>query len=177
MATRGKAGNTQTSAAQSYASAMDKLRDEMANFKGPHPRYVQVVGEYLTNYLLEHPEAEAALLNSAKTIHGSLKDIEAEARKNKEGNVGIIGDVEAFGIVLKYFGITEGTGNRQQATGEKANAVGASPCGRPPQAPDPFDLDALLASGIAGLSPSDPKDSPGETRDAQRGGALLGVTG
>ncbi len=31
--------------------------------------------------------------------------------------------------------------------------------------PDPFDLDALLASGPAGLSPSDPEDSPGETRD------------
>ena len=40
---------------------------------------------------------------------------------------------------------------------------------------DPFDLDALLASGIAGLSPSDPQESPGETRDAKRGGALMGV--
>ena len=43
-----------------YASAMDKIRDEMAKSKD---NYVQVVGEYLTDYLLAHPEAEAALLD------------------------------------------------------------------------------------------------------------------
>ena len=112
---KGSTGNkkteAKTSAAKEYASAMDKLRDEMANYKGQDKRYVQVVGEYLTNYLLEHPEAETALLNSAKTIVGSLKQLEAEARK-QGGKVGIIADAEAFGMVLEYFGISEATGNR-----------------------------------------------------------------
>ena len=159
-----------TSAAREYASAMDKLRDEMET---DHSRYVTVVGEYLTNYLLEHPEAEAALLNSAKTIHGSLKQLEAEARK-QGGKVGIIADAEAFGMVLEYFGISEATGNRDierpenspvdcfqrdgagkpVGTGNRgtveAQAADISTLHSPHstlKAPDPFDLDALLGVG------------------------------
>ena len=154
MAKKGNAGtaNTEakTSAAKEYASAMDKLRDEMAT---DHSRYVTVVGEYLTNYLLEHPEAEAALLNSAKTIHGSLKQLEAEARK-QGGKVGIIADAEAFGMVLEYFGITGEQGDREQGTVNRgtveASAVDHSTLNTPHstlQTPDPFDLDALLGVG------------------------------
>ena len=148
--TENKKTEAKTSAAREYASAMDKLRDEMAT---DHSRYVTVVGEYLTNYLLEHPEAEAALLNSAKTIHGSLKQLEAEARK-QGGKVGIIADAEAFGMVLEYFGISEATGNRQQGTGEtgtvKVSNADISTLHSPHSTlkePDPFDLDALLGVG------------------------------
>ena len=170
MATKGKAGNTEanTSAAVSYASAMDKLRDEMAKDSS---EYVRVVGEYLTNYLLEHPEAEAALLNSAKTIHGSLKQIEDEARKHKQGNVGIVSDVRAFGLVLEYFGIVKGaTGKTSSVTELRAappdmgltgpvsletahsavsRALDAQEGKAEETAPafDPFDLDALLGVG------------------------------
>lgn len=142
--TENKKTEAKTSAAREYASAMDKLRDEMAT---DHSRYVTVVGEYLTNYLLEHPEAEAALLNSAKTIHGSLKQLEAEARK-QGGKVGIIADAEAFGMVLEYFGITGEQGNRGTV---EASAVDHSTLNTPHstlQKPDPFDLDALL--GVTG---------------------------
>ena len=132
-----------TSAAKTYASAMDKLRDEMAT---DNSRYVQVVGEYLTEYLLEHPEAEEALLNSAKTIYGSLKQIEAEVRKTQKGSFGFLTDVEGFGMVLEYFGIDgDATGKTSSVTtlsaappSPEGKALGETP------APDPFDLDALL---------------------------------
>jgi hypothetical protein len=152
-----------------YASAMDKLRDEMAKNGG---RYVQVVGEYMTAYLLQHPEAEAAILTEGKTIVGSLKVMEDEARKVKTGNVAVLDDQTAFGIVLQYYGLNAGDvsengekvlKNRENVlkTGENvtaeagtssvtADAVPPFPEGKAfgetgkAAAPDPFDLDALL---------------------------------
>ena len=141
-----------------YASAMDKLRDEMAKSQG---KYVQVVGEYMTAYLLAHPEAEAAILTEGKTIAGSLKVMEAEARKVKTGNVAVLDDQTAFGIVLQYYGL-KGTGNspkglasrREQGTGIAGQANETPDSVEAPAlteeahvtaaAPDPFDLDALL---------------------------------
>lgn len=133
-----------------YASAMDKIRDEMAKNGG---RYVQVVGEYMTAYLLAHPEAEAAILSEGKTIAGSLKVMEAEARKVKTGNVAVLDDQTAFGIVLQYYGL-KGTGKREQGTGiagqanEMPDSVEAPALTEEAHvttaAPDLFDLDALL---------------------------------
>lgn len=85
-----------------YATAMDKIRDEMAKSKD---NYVQVVGEYLTDYLLAHPEVEAALLDKGKSIKGSLETVRKEAEKVKQGNMAILDDRTVFGIVLGYFGI------------------------------------------------------------------------
>jgi hypothetical protein len=129
---------------------MDKLRDEMAK-NGDN--YVQVVGEYLTDYLLKHPEAEAALLDKAKSVKGSLDAVRKEAAKVKTGNMAILDDKTVFGIVLGYYGI-QGTGNREQGTGiaRQANEMPDSVEAPAPTeeahvtAPtaDPFDLDALL---------------------------------
>jgi hypothetical protein len=88
-----------------YASAMDKIRDEMAKSKD---KYVEVVGEYLTDYLLAHPEAETALLDKDKSIAGSLERVRKEAEKVKTGNMAILDDRTVFGIVLGYFGIEDG---------------------------------------------------------------------
>ena len=85
-----------------YASAMDKIRDEMAKSKD---NYVQVVGEYLTDYLLAHPEAEAALLDKGKSIEGSLAAVRREAEKVKTGNMAILDDRTVFRIVREYFGL------------------------------------------------------------------------
>ena len=85
-----------------YATAMDKIRDEMAKSKD---NYVQVVGDYLTDYLLAHPEAEAALLEKSKSIKGSLETVRKEAEKVKQGNMAILDDRTVFGIVLGYFGL------------------------------------------------------------------------
>ena len=102
MATKKTAGKS-APPPREYANAMDKLRDEMV--KPDSGRYVQVVGEFLTGYLLEHPEAEAAILAKDKSIAGSLKVVRDEASKQKQGNVAVLDDETAFRIVLKYFGI------------------------------------------------------------------------
>lgn len=161
-----------------YASAMDKLRDEMAKSKD---NYVQVVGEYLTDYLLAHPEAEAALLDKSKSIEGSLGTVRKEAEKVKQGNMAILDDRTVFGIVLGYFGLKSEpdvirNGENVIKTRENVPKIGGNVPGEttggttssdPPQAaahlppagegfwgdraghrPDPFDLDALL--GVMG---------------------------
>lgn len=86
-----------------YANAVDKLRDEMV--RKDSGAYVQRVGEFLTNYLLEHPEAEAAILAKDKSIAGSLQEMKKEARKHMDHGVGVFSDEEGFAFVLKYFGI------------------------------------------------------------------------
>ena len=125
-----------------YATAMDKIRDEMAKSKD---KYVQVVGEYLTDYLLSHPEAEAALMEKGKSIKGSLETVRKEAEKVKTGNMAILDDRTVFGIVLNYFGLKSEpdvfkTGENVPAaiTDAPGGTAGAS------SDPDPFDLDALL---------------------------------
>ena len=87
-----------------YATAMDKLRDEMAKSKD---NYVRVVGEYMTEFLLAHPEAEGKLLDSGKSIKGSLEAVRKEAEKVKSGNMAVLDDKTVFGIVLGYFGIED----------------------------------------------------------------------
>lgn len=134
---------------EEYASAMDKLRDEMAKSKD---NYVQVVGEYLTDYLLAHPEAEAALLDKGKSIKGSLETVRQKAQKVQQGNVAVLADRTVFGIVLGYFGIESGpdvlkTGPDVIKNGENVLTVITDAPGGTAGAssdPDPFDLDALL---------------------------------
>ena len=135
-----------------YASAMDKLRDEMAK---DADNYVQVVGEYLTDYLLQHPEAEEAMLDKAKSIKGSLDAVRKEAQKVKQGNVAILDDKTVFGIVLGYYGlksvpdVLKKAENVPASTEAKPDRNGdrsgdyQSPQS-PPTTADPFDLDALL---------------------------------
>jgi len=152
---------------EEYASAMDKIRDEMAKSKD---NYVQVVGEYLTDYLLAHPEADAALMDKGKSIKGSLETVRGEAQKVRKGNVAVLDDRTVFGIVLGYFGLkseadvikTEGNvikteGNVPAEAGTSfvtAGAVPPSPKGKAfgetgqDTIPDPFDLDALM--GVMG---------------------------
>lgn len=141
---------------EKFDRAIDRLRDEMAKNR---QKYVQVVGEYLTEHLQGHPEAAGAILEKGKTIAGSLAAMRAEAKKGAEGGVGILDDETAFGIVLEYFGIHDSPA--QPPDGEI----------KPPQTPaesDPFDLDALLAAPAA----------PGGTRaptPAESAGRELGV--
>ncbi len=146
---------------KTYASAMDKLRDEMAENAGS--RYVQVVGEYLTDYLLDHPEAEASILAEGKSIKGSLSAMEAEARKVKVGSVAVLDDQTAFGIVRGYFGIVEAedvskkvgdvskkaedVSKKSEDVSKKAEDVSKKAenvAETQPDPVDPFDLDALM---------------------------------
>lgn len=80
---------------------MEKLRNEMA--QNPDNKYVQVVGDFLLDYLRKHP----AELPADKTIKGSLDAMREEARKNQSGGVGVLTPDEGFEIVLRYFGFEQ----------------------------------------------------------------------
>ena len=103
MATKAKA--EAASPPVEYACGMDKIRDELAK---DSRQYVQVVGEFLTGYLMKHPEAEEKIMAEGKSIAGSLRAMEDAARKVKQGTVAVLDDRTAFGIVLGYFGIEDG---------------------------------------------------------------------
>ena len=125
-----------------YPSAIDKIRDEMAM---NDQRYVQVIGEYLTGYVQAHPEAGEKILAKDKEIRGSIHWIRAEAEKHKEGNVGIVDDETAFGIVLKYFGIEAAKENPTGAVAPPPHCDGEA-LGEAQTSADAdlFDLDALI---------------------------------
>ena len=134
--------------AVTYASAMDKIRDEMAKSKD---NYVQVVGEYLTDYLLAHTEAEAALLDKGKSIEGSLAAVRREAEKVKTGNMAILDDRTVFRIVLNYFGLKsepDVTKKADDAPKTEGNVIKQPVDVSTEAKSDPFDLDALL--GVMG---------------------------
>lgn len=135
-----------------YASAMDKLRDEMA--KSANVRYVQVVGEFLTGYLLEHPEAEEKLLDSAKSIGGSLEAMRKEAEKMKQGNVAVLDDRTGFGIVLQYYGLNAGDVSQN---GENVIAAAGDSLSQP-KADSSLEEGALNGDGGTQGVPADPFD-------------------
>jgi len=141
MATKSKTA----SPPKTFTNAIDMLRDEMATST---TRYVQVVGEFMTDYLLEHPEDQNTVLNSGKSIKGSVEQMKTEAAKHKEFNVAVLDDETAFGIVLKYYGLKDKRGKRgtgTAATGTSSAPDGApSPEGKAEEEPDPFDLDVLM---------------------------------
>ncbi len=89
--------------------AIDKIRDEMA---GAEDEYVQVVGEYLTGHILEHPQDAAAILSEGKTIAGSMEKMREYARRHKSGSVGVVTPERGFAIVLEYFGIAKKEDNK-----------------------------------------------------------------
>lgn len=76
-----------------------KFRAEMEQY--PNDSYIQVVGNFLIDYLRKHPGAEPA----DKTIKGSLAEMKREAQRNQSGGVGVLTDEEGFAIVLQYFGL------------------------------------------------------------------------
>lgn len=129
-----------------YNAAIDKIRDEMA--KKASGRYVQVVGEYLTAHLQHNPDAADAILADGKTIAGSLDAMKKEAQKHREGNVAVLDDATAFGIVLGYFGIkgkaTAAAGTSCDPASRAAFPEGEGGEPPAPEPVDPFDLDALM---------------------------------
>ena len=156
MATKSKTASTP----KTFTNAIDMLRDEMATST---TRYVQVVGEFMTDYLLEHPEDQDTVLNSGKSIKGSVEQMKTEAAKHKEFNVAVLDDETAFGIVLKYFGLKDKRGKKGPGETGETTFSPAVTTPLPPDPVDPFDLDALIASAASGLSPS-ASAAPGETR-------------
>ena len=157
--TKAKTGGTkpQTSAEteKTYASAMDKIRDEMAASKDSK---IQLLGEGLTAMLQLHPELEKHILEKGKTIKGALEEV----RKNATG--GASDPVQTTKSLCGYYGIKCENPHvlalevTVQMMGGEAAAEGiakfpqspsaTAPSEREPSggqaATDPFDLDSIL---------------------------------
>ncbi len=83
--------------------AISKLRSEMdQNNNNP---YIQVIGQFLLQFVNEHPDSAEKILTEGKTIGNSLSEMRKAAEKKKVGNCAVLTDQEGFEIVLKYFGI------------------------------------------------------------------------
>lgn len=111
-----------------YDRAIDKIRDEMAQSKSC---YVSAVGEFLTEYLRGHRSAAGAILAAGKSIKGSLEAMSGEAKRHKEGNMAVLDGKTAFGIVLRYYGISGQPDEPEPQAGERDQE-------------DDLSLDALL---------------------------------
>lgn len=85
-------------------AALDKLNHEMTKVANP---YVQVVGDFLKQFLVSNPNCAEKLLVNNKTILGSLDAMKKEAEKVKVGNCAVMTDQQGFAIVLQYFDINK----------------------------------------------------------------------
>lgn len=83
--------------------AIKKIKDEID--KNKNNPYIQVVGEFLIQYLNKNHEASEKVLQEGKDIGKSLQEMRKAAEKKKVGNCAVLTDQEGFEIVLKYFGI------------------------------------------------------------------------
>ncbi len=88
--------------------AISKIKAEME--QNAKSTYINVVGQFLLQYLEAHPGAAEKILVEGKTIKDSLAEMRKVAEKQKDGNVAVLTDQEGFEVVLKYFEI-DGTTN------------------------------------------------------------------
>lgn len=80
--------------------ALQRLTQEIG--ADPKNKVVQSIGGFLSNYVRSHPEHAALIAAEGKTIKGSYKAMEDEARRQK---VNVMTDEEGFAIILKYYGV------------------------------------------------------------------------
>ena len=82
--------------------AIEKIKKEMEGEKSIG--YIQAIGEMLLKHIEINRDAAEKIVNGSKTIVGSLKEVEAEAKKKAVGGCAVLSDNEVYGIVRKYYG-------------------------------------------------------------------------
>ena len=85
--------------------AITKLETEMGEKQ--ENTYIQYVGNYMVDYLKNHPDHAEKILVEDKTLSGSMKHMEGVARKKKGRGAVVLTDAEGFKAVLDYYGIEE----------------------------------------------------------------------
>ena len=80
--------------------AIEKIKEEMAKDSNP---YMQVIGNYVLQQLEVNKPSCEKIVDGGKTISGSLKAAEKEARKVAKNNMAVLTDEEVFKIVSDYF--------------------------------------------------------------------------
>lgn len=122
-----------------YASAMDKLRDEMAKANDP---WIDFLGEEMTKLLLDHPEWENAILAEGKTLKGLYQAFYDRAKKEQKKGAYFGVPKVAQELVCGYYGVkAELDVPKAEQNVPKAEQNVTAP---EPKPADPFDLDALL---------------------------------
>lgn len=82
--------------------AIEKIKDEMSKNKNP---YMKIIGNYVLSQIeVNNSPVHENIVDGSKTLNGSLKAMETEAKKKAVNNVGILTDEEGLAIVAKYFG-------------------------------------------------------------------------
>ncbi|MFF5993440.1 hypothetical protein AAGS61_01640 [Lysinibacillus sp. KU-BSD001] len=102
--------------------AIEKLENEMTASN----KYVQVVGQFLLEYIQAQPDAAVKILAEDKTVKGSLQHMKNAARKQAVDGMAMLTEEEGFAIVLKYFDI-EGPPVLKQAPVPKVEVQSAAP--------------------------------------------------
>ncbi|MEG2289944.1 MAG: Cas9 inhibitor AcrIIA9 family protein [Clostridium sp.] len=85
-------------------NAIEKINQEI---KKENSEFVRVIGAFLINLIKNNEEAAKMIMNQDKTIMGSLNEMSKEAKKKAVKGCAMLSDEEGFGIVLKYYGITQ----------------------------------------------------------------------
>lgn len=118
--------------------AVKKIRAEMES--NQNSSYVQVVGNFLLNYVNEHPETAKSIVKEVKTILKSLDAMRKVAEKRKTGNCAVLTDAEGFDIVLNYFKSEEPSSKVEKSASkpEKSTPEKAT------EQEDDIDFDELL---------------------------------
>lgn len=80
--------------------ALQKIQQEVGS--DAKNGVVQSIGGFLANYVRNHPEHAGLIAAEGKTIKGSYKAMEDEARRQR---VNMMTDEEGFAIILKYYGV------------------------------------------------------------------------
>lgn len=144
---------------ETYQKAMDAIRDEMA--KNPNSKEILGTGMAMTELLEKRPEIADKVLTKGKTLKGAFAALR-DAAKKAHGGSGFcfMGETEGTEILAGYYGFEAGDTSSVTPEGVTPSPQGE---GKGP-VDDELSLDALLASGEAGLSPS-AWAAPGETRD------------
>lgn len=134
---------TNTSAV--FEAATDKIRDEMA--ANAKDAAISVIGEFMTNLLMEKPETAEKIMAEGKSLKGAMSAMSDYARKNKSGNHAAVDYYTGIGIVLEYFGIEKLSNTDIMRIGYRTDAIPEAPAQEPArkEAPaDELDIDALL---------------------------------
>lgn len=94
--------------------ARKKLTDEMSKDSSP---YVQVIGNFLIQYIEQNPGAAEAILTNGKSIKQSMEEMKNVAEKKKVGNCAVLTDQEGFKVALNYYGIKDKPGQQPASVG------------------------------------------------------------
>ncbi|MDP2947324.1 MAG: hypothetical protein Q8N88_04350 [Nanoarchaeota archaeon] len=97
---------------ESVHESISKLRDEMVLENVP---YINAIGDYLINHLNLNPSFSVYILNSEKSIKGSLNEMIKVAKSHsKDNSMACISDSDGFEVVLNYFKNTSTEDNSKQ---------------------------------------------------------------